>query len=106
MVNFLLERYASDDIIPKADRTLRHFLQTPRMIPVDYKILLTKQLFRCGLVHSESIRLVDYIEGLHESILSFFRTYWSEHPKADISQLSLHSMRVVKLTGHTNTGTL
>lgn len=68
-------------------------------------MVLSKQVFRCCLIYSESSMLRIYIEGLHEFIWCAVRTYWSEHPKADIDKLARHTNRVANLTGNTKTGT-
>lgn len=66
--NYLLEMYSSDYVIEEADENLYRLVETTRINPADYSILLPKQVFQCGLVYSESSKFGIYIEGLHESI--------------------------------------
>lgn len=61
---YLLENYASEDVIAEAKGNRRPLVRTLHMIPTDYVMLLSRQVFRCGPVYSKSRILGIYIEGL------------------------------------------
>lgn len=98
-VNYLLQTYASDDVIAEAEADLRHFTQTRNITPQEYAVALTLKVLRCGPVYTEARMIGIYIEGLQESIRSTVRTYWGEHPQADLNALARHATSVTNLTG-------
>jgi len=101
VVNYLLHTYASDDVIAETEAGLRQFVQTPKMTEQDYATQLTLKVLRCGAVYSEARLIGMYVEGLHESIRGAVRTYWGEHPEADLNKLARHATSVSKLAGRT-----
>lgn len=98
-INYLLQTYASDDVVAEAEADLRHFVQNRSMSPQEYATALTLKVLRCGPVYTEARIIGIYIEGLRESIHSTVRTYRSEHPAADLNTLAHHVASVSNLTG-------
>lgn len=106
VANYVLQTYASENVISGAEGNIHHLVLKTRMSLWEYDILLSKKVFQCGVLYLYSSMSDIYIEGVHEYIRGAVRTYWSEHLQAAKTRLARHAKTVEKFTVNANNVTL
>lgn len=97
VVNYLLETYATDDVIAETDAEILRFTQPPTKSPTEYAEALWNKALRCDRVYDEYVLKGIFIEGLHESIRHSMRSYWGSRKNATVHDLARHATSLTNL---------
>lgn len=77
VVNFLLETYATDDIIEEMDAVILYFEQPSHTPPTEYLEALWNKAQRCDRTHDEYVFMGIFLEACHGWIQQSMNPSWS-----------------------------
>ena len=86
VINFLLGRYASDEVIAEHASELSALKQVSS--PIKFAEAVQAKSFLCGQVYSDHTLIMLFTDGFPEIIQGKVRRYWSDHPEEYLASLA------------------
>lgn len=96
MANYLLEMYATDDVITDAEVNKTSFKQPDSKTSGHYTEALWEKAVGCGMVYKESRLKRICIDDIITSICYSIRTFRGGHREATIHSLVHHATNLVE----------
>lgn len=91
MVSYLLQIYATNNIIAEAEAAKFRYIHLSTMSPALNAEAVAKSL-RYGDLYEENVVKEVFIEDLHQSVRHCMRSYYSTHAKSAFHDLARHAM--------------
>lgn len=102
VINYLLETFATDNIIAEAESDITSFEKPVGTTGTRHFEILFEKALRCGVVYNEPRLKEIFIESLRSSICYSTRKYWGAHKGAKLHSLARYATNHVKLQENTH----
>lgn len=86
VVNYLLETYATDDVVAEDEADITNYEHPKSMSAMQYLQAMWKEALRCGQVYSDSRLKRVLIEGVHHSTGFSLKNDWAANQEATLQK--------------------
>jgi len=96
VVNYLLNEYASDDIIAKAHSDLSTFRLLGNMSETTFATKLQTKATRCGGVYPDSTIKTYFVDGIHPDLRETVRNFMAQNPDKSLQSVARYAQSMSK----------
>lgn len=104
MVNYVLDTYANDNVIPKTDTQIMKFTQFLNRTSIEYAELHWSNGLDCSHMYDAYLLGGSFLECLQHYITQIMDSFWSLNKLATVQDLVPHATSLARLPNGSSSG--